>query len=1141
MSNKIFHQFFIEHQGKVSDKWTLYLNEYNRLFNNYRDKPISLLEIGIQNGGSLEIWSKYFSNASALIGCDINPDCARLSYDDPRISVIIGDANAPDVSERVFQCSPHFDIIIDDGSHLSSDIIESFALYFPRLVEGGVFVVEDLHCSYLSQFEGGLFDPYSSISFFKHLADIISHEHWGIPKLRADILRGIFTKYGCEIDEKSLAQVHSVEFINSMCVVRKAPAADNRLGRRFIAGSLEMVVSGHREQHGFPYQLDPFHDQSGNPWSARETPPGEVLGEREEQLVSLGITLSERDSHVASLSQTLGEREEQLVSLGITLSERDSHVASLSQTLGEREEQLVSLGITLSERDSHVASLSQIVQAYQDSISWRITKPVRFVGSMIKRIKRALVLSGALFSNLKELKTIAIKVKRKGLTSVVYYSQFLQSEENVAEISRVRGLSPEFLMVLVILAKAILTIKQWWFANHLRSKFTERFLDFFRGVTKTSMTDKISHLRFHIDKPSGLFNSVDGYLVISGWCVDIDANAAGNVRVRIGKAIYQPHEKQREDVQRAFKLGSVSLGFAVVPSLPIGLHRMWIDIEGSDSTWIPVKRALLLRIPRSVFGHQKKNLSYKSWARIEQKRLKKELPELNRHIDVMIHKPKFTIVIDTRQSLDGWKESLQSIREQIYPHHELRTLVNDCTKLPTPLEKGVKSLHGISFIDILGDFIVFIECGQSLHSNALYEFANVINQYPDLDLIYGDEDRINAYGERCNPFYKPDWSPDYLETFNYIGFTACFRTTLARGCFDSAHLYDLALKFTERTAKIRHVAKILGHQAERKIDENALEIASAKDITALQGRLNRTGRQGTVREHKLCCGCYDIQITLKREPLVSVIIPTAGKVVTVGERQIDLITNITNQIINQSTYKNIEIIVVDNGDLSDRQQQTLSDQGCRLITYTKPIFNISKKLNLGVSIANGELLLLMNDDIEILFPAWIERMVEHFEKPHVGVVGAKLLYPDGRTQHVGVVHNYGNPDHVRRLQPKEDAGYYFSTSGVRNFMAVTGALMMTPSNIYREVGGYSEELAVSYNDTDYCLKVQEKGLWIVYAPKVELTHMESQSRVASANMAEVAWYHKQWASQTVLDPYYNEQFLTVASPTFVPSVSKRLL
>ena len=211
MSRKTLHQLYTEHTGKVSDKWSLYLTEYDRLFNDYRDKPVCLLEIGIQNGGSLEIWSKYFSNTTALIGCDINPDCSRLSYDDTRINVIIGDANAPEVIDRVHQLAPLFDIIIDDGSHLSSDIVKSFALYFPRVVEGGVFVAEDLHCSYWDEFEGGLFDPYSSISFFKRLADVINHEHWGVPKARADILRGIFSKYGCDIDVETLSQVHSVD------------------------------------------------------------------------------------------------------------------------------------------------------------------------------------------------------------------------------------------------------------------------------------------------------------------------------------------------------------------------------------------------------------------------------------------------------------------------------------------------------------------------------------------------------------------------------------------------------------------------------------------------------------------------------------------------------------------------------------------------------------------------------------------------------------------------------------------------------------------------------------------------------------------------------------------------------------------
>jgi GT2 family glycosyltransferase len=816
--------------------------------------------------------------------------------------------------------------------------------------------------------------------------------------------------------------------------------------------------------HDKPYQFDPTFDQSGNPRTARTIPPDEAIEDAEvalvnarQHIVELSGSLTAKEADIVGLSQILGEREKQLASLGITLSERDSRVANLSQTLGEREKQIASLGITLSKRDTQVASLSQIVQDYQDSTSWRITKPVRFVGRFIRRVKKS---------------------------------------------------------------------------------FEKRFVDPFLGNTKISRTNELSHLRFHIDNPSKRFNKVDGDLVVSGWCVDIDAKAVANVRVRRGKAIYHASQQERVDVQRAFESVCkipLDCGFGIVHPLPIGLHRIWIDIKGSDGTWMPVKRVLVLRLPQKIF------CSYKTWARIEQKRLKTELPEIKRHIDVMIQKPMFTIVIDTRQSLNGWRASLQSICKQIYPHHEVRTLGNSGTRIPTLLKQAAKPLDSTSLIATSGDFIIFIECGQRLSSNALYEFANAINQDPDLDLIYGDEDHLNASLERCNPFYKPDWSPDYLETFNYIGFTACFRTTLARGCFDSAHLYDLTLKFTELTAKIRHVAKILGHQAERKMDEDAVESTSVGNIKALHGRLMRTGRQGIVREHKLHRGCYDIQIKLKREPLVSVIIPTAGKMVTVTDRQIDLITNITHQIRKQSTYKNIEIIVVDNGDLSEDQQQTLSDQGCRLITFTEPIFNISKKLNLGASIANGELLLLMNDDIEIILPSWIERMVEHFEKPHVGVVGAKLLYPDGLTQHVGVVHNYGNPDHVSRLQPKEDAGYYFSTCGNRNFMAVTGAVMMTLSNTYRLVGGYSTELAVSFNDIDYCLKVRDVGLWIVYAAKAELIHMESLSCVRSADMGELSWYHKRWARQLTYDPYYNEKFLSVARPTFTPCNNQRLL
>jgi glycosyltransferase involved in cell wall biosynthesis len=350
--SKTLRQLYAEHTGKVSDKWSLYLSEYDRLFDDYRSKPVRLLEIGIQNGGSLEIWSKYFSNASALIGCDINPDCARLSYDDPRIGVIVGDANTLDTSEQVFNRCSQFDIVIDDGSHLSSDIIRSFTLYFPRLVEGGLFVAEDLHCSYWNQFEGGLFDPYSSIAFFKRLADVVNHEHWGIPKARVDILRGIFAKFGCEVDAEALSQVHSVEFINSMCVVRKAPATDNGLGCRVIAGSLEMVVPGHLELHGLPYQLDPIFDQSGNPWAARATPPDEALPQTEQALANAQHQAAELEQQNAALSHEIS-----------SLREMEQALANAQHQAAELEQQN--------------AALSHEISSLRNSTSWRITTPMR--------------------------------------------------------------------------------------------------------------------------------------------------------------------------------------------------------------------------------------------------------------------------------------------------------------------------------------------------------------------------------------------------------------------------------------------------------------------------------------------------------------------------------------------------------------------------------------------------------------------------------------------------------------------------------------------------------------------------------------------------------------------------------------------
>lgn len=233
-----------EHNGKVSDKCSSYLGVYEELFRPFRDRPIRILEIGVRNGGSLEIWSRYFPAAERIVGSDVNPDCAKLTYADQRISVVVGNANSPACFAKIIRISDKYDIIIDDGSHRSSEVVTNFARYFPLLAENGLYIAEDLHCGYLGSFEGGIEAPYSSMNFFKRLADYVNREHWGAP-IATEAALAFFAKYWrTTFDGPSLEFIEQVSFRNSLCIVSKGVAKANCLGPRVIAGSLALVEPG---------------------------------------------------------------------------------------------------------------------------------------------------------------------------------------------------------------------------------------------------------------------------------------------------------------------------------------------------------------------------------------------------------------------------------------------------------------------------------------------------------------------------------------------------------------------------------------------------------------------------------------------------------------------------------------------------------------------------------------------------------------------------------------------------------------------------------------------------------------------------------------------------------------------------------
>jgi cephalosporin hydroxylase len=233
-------ELFEKHTGKSVDKWSAYVYNYDKLLLPYLNRPVNILEIGISNGGSLDIWAEIFQDGN-VVGVDIDEKCRGLVYDNPRISVVIGDVKDPETKRAVTDICDTYDIIIDDGSHITSDVIKTFAGYYPLLGIDSLYIMEDLHTSYWTEFGGGLRIPLTSMAFIKHLADIPNYEHWRLNISRREYLKYYERFHEIEFVESELATIHSVSISNSMVVIERRSSDHNDLGKRIVRGEEETV------------------------------------------------------------------------------------------------------------------------------------------------------------------------------------------------------------------------------------------------------------------------------------------------------------------------------------------------------------------------------------------------------------------------------------------------------------------------------------------------------------------------------------------------------------------------------------------------------------------------------------------------------------------------------------------------------------------------------------------------------------------------------------------------------------------------------------------------------------------------------------------------------------------------------------
>jgi O-antigen biosynthesis protein len=368
---------YIAHTGKVSDKWSIYLGTYDRIFSEYRNKPVRILEIGVQNGGSLEIWQRYFPHAELILGCDINAACSGLTFDDERIDVIVGDANTDEIEGGIAARSENFDIIIDDGSHKSSDIIRSFSRYFPRVSEGGIYIAEDLHCSYWNEYEGGLYAPLSSMSFFKRLLDVVNHEHWGVDRLRRAVLAPFAERYSISFEESSLASIHSVEFLNSLCVIAKLPTQDNVLGRRHVEGRVAIIDQGMIPLDGT--ESKPV-DQTMAPWSLQSTTMEDEMATNRQLVKRHEAYLETLSREVADARARILNAEEEIARTRAQDIVRLEEIQVLQEQLSDANAATRALLADHGNVRSEEIRLRDALDAVYASTSWRLTKPLRGLG-----------------------------------------------------------------------------------------------------------------------------------------------------------------------------------------------------------------------------------------------------------------------------------------------------------------------------------------------------------------------------------------------------------------------------------------------------------------------------------------------------------------------------------------------------------------------------------------------------------------------------------------------------------------------------------------------------------------------------------------------------------------------------------------
>ena len=519
------------------------------------------------------------------------------------------------------------------------------------------------------------------------------------------------------------------------------------------------------------------------------------------------------------------------------------------------------------------------------------------------------------------------------------------------------------------------------------------------------------------------------------------------------------------------------------------------------------------------------------------------------------------------------RAAIDSVRTQLYPHWEL-CVVDDASPARhverilahyANRDRRIKSQRraqngGIAAAsnDALalttGDFVALLDDDDVLAPTALYFVAREINAHPEAQLIYSDEDKLDTTGRRCNAHFKPDWNPSLFLAQNFFSHLGVFKADLIkragfRAGFDGSQDYDLVLRCAEQLEprQIRHIPRILYHwrmsEKSAALSFNAKPHARAAAIKAVEEHLARCQIAAKVTSS----GDQDFRRIRYRlpndKPRVSIIIATRDL--------LERLRPCVESILGQTTYPNFEIVLLDNASQDPAALSFLAaiedDSRVRVLRRDEE-FNFGRLNNCAVREVESEFVTLLNNDLTIINPDWLREMVSQALQPGVGAVGARLLYPDERIQHAGVILGGGGvAAHAHKGLSRSNHGYFSRAILVQDLSAVTAACLLVRRSAYLEVGGFDEaHLKVAFNDVDFCLRLRQHGYRIVYTPYAELYHAESASRGLENTVAkndrfeaEIKYMHDTWGDALLQDPAYNPN-LSLAAGAFTLAFPARV-